>query len=211
MADNANSGHAARSFRRERLNIVASVSVNGGPLVPVSVVDISGNGIGIIGPPSLTVGTRVIVHMERIGAVHGHVSRLTDERVAIAFSDTPDGHDLRQRRIDWRASLKHDRRRHGRARPIAPRGRRIVVPLVSMASGAGLAEVMDISESGMSVRSDIPLRSGDRILVGGVPGEVLRVAFGMTALRYDDAQQAGRIILSSEAASSPQPAGFRIA
>jgi hypothetical protein len=197
MTKNAEPEYRSRAFRRERLDIVGTLSFRGSPLVPVSVIDVSGNGVSIFAPSDLTVGTPVIIHLDRMGATRGTVVRTDGTLLGIQFEDTPDLCDMRQRRIWWRAAMNRDRRARPRATPTPPRGHWIGVTVVSMADGEGAGEVVDISDAGISIRTDIPLRAGEHIVVGGVAGRVVRTADGMTGVRYDNAEDARHIALRS--------------
>jgi PilZ domain len=158
---------------------------------PCQSVDISPGGLSILGPVVGNLGERVVVYLDQLGRVEGTVTRHFQNGFAIAFSATMRKRDKLAAQLTWLANrqilgLPEDRR-HDRNQP---RNARTVITLDS--GQQIVCRLIDVSTSGASISTDLKLGMGQRIVVGKLPGKIVRVFEGGVAVEF------GRILTELE-------------
>ena len=158
---------------------------------PCQTVDISPGGLSILAPVVGNLGERVVIYLDQLGRVEGTVTRHFQNGFAIAFSATMRKRDKLAAQLTWLANrqilgLPEDRR-HDRNQP---RNARTVVTLDT--GQQVVCRLIDVSTSGASVSTDLKLAMGQRIVVGKLPGKIVRVFEGGVAVEF------GRILTELE-------------
>ena len=132
-----------------------------------------------------------MVYLDQLGRVEGTVTRHFQNGFAIAFSATMRKRDKLAAQLTWLANrqilgLPEDRR-HDRNQP---RNARTVVTLDN--GQQVVCRLIDVSTSGASVSTDLKLEMGQRIVVGKLPGKIVRMFEGGVAVEF------GRILTELE-------------
>jgi hypothetical protein len=158
---------------------------------PCQSVNISPGGMALLAPVPGNLGERVIVYLDQVGRVEGQVVRHFQNGFAIAFSATIRKRDKLAAQLTWLANreilgLPEDRR-HDRLQP------RITRTVITLDDGQQVvARLIDVSTSGAGIATDLKLVMGQRIVVGKLPGKVVRVFEGGVAVEF------GRILTAAE-------------
>jgi hypothetical protein len=158
---------------------------------PCQTVDISPGGLSILAPVLGNLGERVVIYLDQLGRVEGTVTRHFQNGFAIAFSATMRKRDKLAAQLTWLANrqilgLPEDRR-HDRNQP---RNARTVITLDD--GQQVVCRLIDVSTSGASVSTDLKLAMGQRIVVGKLPGKIVRMFEGGVAVEF------GRILTELE-------------
>jgi hypothetical protein len=158
---------------------------------PCQSVNISPGGLAILAPVPGNLGERVVVYLDQIGRVEGTVVRHFQNGFAIAFSATIRKRDKLASQLTWLANrqilgLPEDRR-HDRLQP------RIARTVITLDNGQQVvARLIDVSTSGAGIATDLKLVMDQRIVVGKLPGKVVRIFDGGVAVEF------GRILTQPE-------------
>jgi PilZ domain len=158
---------------------------------PCQTVNISPGGLAILAPVMGNLGERVVVYLDQLGRVEGTVTRQFQNGFAIAFSATVRKRDKLASQLTWLANrqllgLPEDRR-HDRVQPRIPR------TVITLDNGQQVvARLIDISTSGAGISTDLKLAMDQRIVVGKLPGKVVRIFEGGVAVEF------GRILTGPE-------------
>jgi hypothetical protein len=158
---------------------------------PCQSVNISPGGMALLAPVPGNLGERVVVYLDQVGRVEGQVVRHFQNGFAIAFSATIRKRDKLAAQLTWLANreilgLPEDRR-HDRLQP------RITRTVITLDDGQQVvARLIDVSTSGAGIATDLKLVMGQRIVVGKLPGKVIRVFEGGVAVEF------GRILTVAE-------------
>jgi len=158
---------------------------------PCQTLNISPGGLALIAPVVGNLGERVVVYLDQLGRVEGTVARHFPNGFGIAFSATVRKRDKLAAQLTWLANrqilgLPEDRR-HDRVQPRIPR------TIITLDGGRQfVSRLIDVSTSGASVTTDVPLVMGQRIVVGKLPATVVRLFDGGAAVEF------GRILTPPE-------------
>jgi len=158
---------------------------------PCQSVNISPGGMALLAPVPGNLGERVVVYLDQVGRVEGQVVRHFQNGFAIAFSATIRKRDKLAAQLTWLANreilgLPEDRR-HDRLQA------RITRTVITLDDGQQVvARLIDVSTSGAGIATDLKLVMGQRIVVGKLPGKVIRVFEGGVAVEF------GRILTVAE-------------
>ena len=150
---------------------------------PCQTIDISPGGVALIAPAAGEIGERVVVYLEQLGRMEGHIARLLDQGFAIATTSTLRKRDKLAAQLTWLANrdalgLPEDRR-HER---IVPRLAHTVLRTVDGQEHA--ARIIDVSLSGAAVATAASIAKGTKVAVGRTRGRVTRVFDGGLAVEF---------------------------
>ena len=140
---------------------------------PCQVANMSPGGAALLAPGIGNVGERVIAYLDHIGRVEGKIARIIDNGFAMTVSATPRKRDKLAAQLTWLANrdilnLPEDRR-HDRIIPRNP------IAAVTLPSGIVInCRIMDLSLSGAAVATDRRPEIGESVMLGRVPGRVIR-------------------------------------
>ena len=162
-----------RRFQRVRVNLLGRYMLVDRREFPCQVSDMSPGGMTLIAPMTGQVGERVIAYVDHVGRLEGVVARHFQNGFAMTIAATPRKRDKLAAQLTWLANrhilgLPEDRR-HGRVAPRNPSARLILPNGVNVA-----CRVIDISESGVAIKSDQRPEIGVMVTVGKTQGRVVR-------------------------------------
>lgn len=179
-----------RQFQRVRVNLLGRYMLSDRREYPCQVADMSPGGMALIAPVRGQVSERVIAYVNHVGRLEGVVARHIENGFAMTIAATPRKRDKLAAQLTWLANrhilgLPEDRR-HGRITPRNPAGRLI------LANGRNVAcRVIDISQSGAAIATDLRPEIGSPITIGKTQGRVVRhlddgIAIEFTRLQHPD-------------------------
>ena len=154
------------------------------------VINMSPGGMALIAPVSGNIGERVIAYVDHLGRLEGRIARHLQNGFAMTISATPRKRDKLAAQLTWLANrhilnLPEDRR-HGRFVP------RVVVARLVMPNGTHMGvRIIDISLSGAGIATSQRPEIGSYVMLGRIPGRVVRhleegFAMEFTRLQHPD-------------------------
>lgn len=150
---------------------------------PCRTVNISPGGLLLAAPSRGAIGEKVVLYFDTIGRLEGEIVRHTLDGFAISFSMTSARRDRLADLLTW--MINHDYvglpedRRHRR---ISPHQTASIMTLAD--GGVAPVEVVDVSVSGVGLRSDVIPPLGARVEVGRRGGKVVRHFDGGLAVEF---------------------------
>jgi hypothetical protein len=139
---------------------------------PCKLVDISVGGAAIIAPVEVEEGERIVAYFDHIGGIEGTVARRFNAGFAIEFTITQHKREKLAAQLTWlgnRDELGGEERRHER---IVPKNGESILKL---ADGISIScEVLDVSISGASIKTEARPEFGQEIMLGKLRGRVVR-------------------------------------
>lgn len=162
-----------RRFQRVSVNLLGRYMLADRREFPCQVTNMSPGGMALIAPVAGQVGERVIAYVDHVGRLEGVIARQFQNGFAMTVAATTRKRDKLAAQLTWLANrhilnLPEDRR-HGRMTPRNPMAR-LILP-----NGVNLScRVIDISQSGIAIKSDQRPEIGILITVGKTPGRVVR-------------------------------------
>ena len=173
-----------RFFPRFDVSLMGVCSINLGPDVHCTSIDISVSGIALRTTAPAEIGDAVIVAFREFGMAKGRVARLFEGGFALAF-DNIDPHRSRlSQYLVWlvrgvERDLDDDRQ-HDR---IVPLNR-----IMTLSRGDGsktFGRVQNLSRSGIAFTSTAVLAVGEAVVIGRHPARILRVFDDGAAAAFD--------------------------
>jgi hypothetical protein len=162
-----------RRFQRVSVNLLGRYMLADRREYPCQVTNMSPGGMALVAPVSGAQGDRVIAYVDHVGRLEGVIARQFQNGFAMTIAATTRKRDKLAAQLTWLANrhilgLPEDRR-HGRMTPRNPMAR-LILP-----NGVNLScRVIDISQSGIAIKSDQRPEIGILITVGKTPGRVVR-------------------------------------
>src|SRR5262245_58768643 len=162
-----------RRFQRVNVNLLGRYMLEDRREFPCQVYTMSLGGMALIAPVPGRINERVIAYLDHVGRVEGVVTRLFDNGFAMTVNATARKRDKLATQLTWLANrdllnLPEDRR-HSRIIPKNPSGR-LILP-----NGRDVAvHVVDISESGAAIRTELRPEIGTPVTIGKTAGRVVR-------------------------------------
>ena len=150
---------------------------------PCRTINISPGGLLLAAPSRGAIGEKVVLYFDTIGRIEGEIVRHTLDGFAITFAMTAARRDKLADLLTW--MINHDYvglpedRRHRR---IAPRQTASVMSLPD--GDHAMVQVVDVSVSGVGLRSDVIPPIGARVEVGRRAGKVVRHFEGGLAVEF---------------------------
>ncbi|MFN3608326.1 MAG: PilZ domain-containing protein [Hyphomonas sp.] len=182
------SGRDRRGFKRVELKLAGRFLIGDSEDHVLSTADISCDGAFIVSSEKPGLDEQVVCYFDEVGRVVANVVRVSPEGFAVRFHTSPHKRDKLADRLTWlinrdRLGLEEER---GETRYQAS-GEAVV----TLASGGQLhCSVTDISLTGAAFEtSGKPPFVGERVTVGNLVGEVVRVAGNKFAVRYVHGQK----------------------
>jgi PilZ domain-containing protein len=179
-----------RRFQRVRVELLGRYMLPDRREYPCQVINMSPGGMALIAPVGGAPGDRVIAYVDHLGRLEGHVARMFPNGFAMTIGATPRKRDKLAAQLTWLAnrhilSLPEDRR-HGRIAPRNPISRLI------MPNGVNVScRIIDVSQSGAGVATELRPPIGALVTLGKVQGRVVRhiedgFAIEFTRLQHPD-------------------------
>lgn len=140
---------------------------------PCQTINMSPGGVAVRAPVVGRVGERVVLYLEQIGRIEGHVARVFEDGFAIACSATRHKQEKLANQLTWLANrdilgLPEDRR-HER---VVPRNTR---SLLRIEDGREyIVRLIDVSRSGAAVATTLSPPVGSNVVIGKTEARVAR-------------------------------------
>src|SRR5262245_53863738 len=179
-----------RRFQRVKVHLLGRYMLPDRREFPCQIINMSPGGLALLAPGIGNVGDRVIAYLDHIGRVEGKITRIIDNGFAMTVGATARKRDKLAAQLTWLANrsilnLPEDRR-HGRIVPRDQNAR------LTLASGAVVnVRIIDISLSGAGIATAQRPEVGSQIMLGKIPGRVVRqleegFAVEFTRLQHPD-------------------------
>jgi len=162
-----------RRHQRVGVNLLGRYMLPDRREFPCQVTNMSPGGMALIAPVPGQVGDRVIAYVDHVGRLEGVVARQFENGFAMTIAATSRKRDKLAAQLTWLANrhilgLPEDRR-HGRITPRNPMAR-LVMP-----NGVNVAvRVIDISQSGVALKTEHRPEIGAPVTIGKTQGRVVR-------------------------------------
>ena len=176
-----------RRFRRMPLTVSGRMLDSAGREYDCRTADLSPGDVRLTAPALPAVGERVVLYLEEFGRVAGRVSRQCGEHeVAIVFESSAHKQEKLAEKLTWVLNKHAHDDAVDEALGAAPTpGQRKQMARIELESGEMIAgEVLDLSLSGMTVRSNAAPALGMWVRFGGVYGRVARRIEGGFAIDF---------------------------
>ena len=140
---------------------------------PCQTIDMSPGGLSLIAPVPAQQGERIVVYLDHVGRVEGHMVRTVPNGFAMTVAATIRKRDKLAAQLTWLSNrsmlgLPEDRR-HER---VAPRNPRAV--LVTEDGSETEVRIIDVSLSGAAVTTSLDLPIGTPVTLGKTAARVVR-------------------------------------
>ena len=136
---------------------------------PCQVDSIDADGATLLSEQAVESGTSIIAYLEDIGRVDGTLETVTEGGFYIAFNLTGQRRERMERRLEWIDNADPAGRRDKRFVPETS------VSQITLSDGREYAcEVLDISISGASIKTDVLPSIGTYLSLGKMRGRVVR-------------------------------------
>jgi hypothetical protein len=143
--------------------------------------------IDFAAPGGADVGDRVIAYIDELGRIEGVVAAATTGGFAIAVTASLGKRERLTRKIAWLYDRQEGRaaeaRKHQRIEPETEA--RIDIVFEGQSDEAA---VVDCSQSGVALYTELPLKPGDKLAIGGLTAKVVRIRNGVLAAEFDKLQ-----------------------
>jgi hypothetical protein len=162
-----------RRHQRVRVNLLGRFMLEDRREYPCQTIDMSPGSAALITPVTGKMGERVVAYIDHLGRLEGEIARLFDGGFAITLSHTWHKKDKLASTLTWLANrhtlnLPEDRR-HERIVP------KIASAWITMPDGRkSPCRIIDLSQSGAAVATEVKPPLGARILLGSIRSNVVR-------------------------------------
>lgn len=180
-------GHDRRRYKRVSLALLGRFMRPNRQEYPCKLVDISVGGAALMSPVAVDNGERIVAYFDHLGGIEGHVVRAFEGGFAIRIAATQHKREKLAAQLTWlinRKDLGPDgERRHERGAPPTAGSR------MTLANGAIVpCQVVDVSVSGASLRTDMRPETGQVIVLGRLRARVVRHHADGIAIQFLDIQ-----------------------
>lgn len=172
-----------RRFKRARVAVVGRYMLENKQEFPCLTVDVSAGGLLLTGPGKGRIGEKVVLYFDTFGRIEGEIVRQTPDGFAISFTMPAAKRDKMADLLTW--MINHDYvglpedRRHRRITPTRTQS------LMRVTNGQTIpVEVVDVSVSGVGLRTDNIPPVGARVEIGRRAGRVVRHFNGGLAVEF---------------------------
>lgn len=172
-----------RRYQRVKVSLLGRYMLADRREYPCQTVDMSPGGLALVAPVAGQPAERVIVYLDHVGRIEGHIARVLPNGFAMSLSATQRKREKLADQLTWIANqqalgLPEDRR-HER---VTPRNTR---SLLIMPDGREFAcRVIDVSLSGAAINIDNPPPMGTAVTLGRTQARVVRHFEGGVALEF---------------------------
>ncbi len=162
-----------RRHHRVRVNLLGRYMLTDRREFPCQVSEMSPAELEVVATAKGQVGERVICYVDHIGRVEGVITQLNDQGFSMTVATTTRKRDKIAAQLTWLANrhilnLPEDRR-HERFEPRVPSAR------LALPDGTNfVCRIIDLSESGVALRTNTRPEIGTQVTVGKIPGRVVR-------------------------------------
>ena len=168
-------GRERRWFQRVRVNLLGRFILPDRREFPCQVQDMSPGGVALVAPVSGRIGERVVAYVDQLGRFEGTIVRTNPTGFALAFAATPRKRDKLAAQLTWLANRYllnlPQERKHER---FVPRNSHAI--LVLPAGTSASCQVVQLSQSGAAVRSQVKPPVDSMVRLGKVEGRVVRIS-----------------------------------
>ncbi len=172
-----------RRHQRVQVNILGRFMLEDRREYPCQVIDMSPGGFAMITPVSGRVGERVVAYLDHLARVEGRISRIIDGGFAVEMRNTVRRRDKIANVLTWLANRDNlnlpEDRRHDRFVPKNPMTR-VILPDET----EHICRIIDVSESGAAIATDMIPEMGERITIGQMRARVVRRIEGGFAVEF---------------------------
>ncbi len=146
---------------------------------PCQMASIDADGVTLLSDHSVEPGTPVIAYLDDIGRVDGTMEKTVDEGFYVAFNLTGRRRERMERRLEWFEQSDPEERRDDR---YAPKDK---TSQITLHDGREYScEVIDISVSGASIKTDVLPAIGTYLSLGRMRGRVVRFTSDGIAIEF---------------------------
>jgi len=162
-----------RRHQRVNVSLLGRYMLESRREYPCQTTDMSPGGVVLNAPTPGAVGERVICYLDQIGRIEGVIIRHVPHGFAMNISATLRKRDKLAAQLTWLANrsslgLPEDRR-HERMVPRNPR------TMLTLDDGRQiLCRMLDVSQSGAGLATDLRLPLGARVVIGRTAARVVR-------------------------------------
>lgn len=162
-----------RRHQRVKVALLGRYMLSSRREYPCQTVDMSPGGLALIAPVPAQPGERVVVYLDHVGRVEGHMVRAIPNGFAMSVSATIRKRDKLAAQLTWLTNrnmlgLPEDRR-HERVAPKNPRA-----VLVTENGVQSEVRIIDVSLSGAAVATSLDLPIGTPVMLGKTAARVVR-------------------------------------
>jgi hypothetical protein len=179
-----------RWFQRVRVNLLGRFILSDSREYPCQVQDMSPGGVCLVAPVSGKVGERVVAYVDQVGRLDGTNVRTNPTGFALSFAATPRKRDKLAAQLTWLANRNllnlPQQREHQRVVPRNPHA-----TLVLAAGSLATCQVVQLSQSGAAVRSQVRPPVDSLVRLGRVEGRVTRVSDDGFAVEFTNSPRSG--------------------
>jgi hypothetical protein len=173
-----------RRHQRVEVSLLGRYMLEDRQEFPCVTTDMSPGGVACIASVRGGIGERVVIYLDQIGRVEGHVARHTDRGFAVAFNLPYVKREKIANQLTWLANrdilaLPEDRR----FERIVPLRRHTIVRINGEAEH--IVKLIDISMSGAAVSTTLMPSIGATAILGHTSGKVVRHFEGGFAVAFD--------------------------
>jgi hypothetical protein len=171
---NASRREDRRRFQRVNVNLLGRYMLPDRREFPCQVQNMSLGGMYVVAPVAGRLQERVVAYVDHVGRVEGVITRLFDNGFAMTIAASARKRDKLAAQLTWLANrhilnLPEDRR-HDRVVPKNNSSGRVVLP-----NGRDVAvQIIDMSASGVGVKSELRPEIGTSVAIGKTSGRVVR-------------------------------------
>ncbi len=166
-------GDERRRHHRVALSLLGRYMLANRHEFPCQTRDMSPGGVALFAPTCGDVGERVVLYLDRMGRIEGHIARPLPNGFAMAFSVPTLKRERLAEHLTWianRTTLGLNEDRDNERTEILAKS-----TLLRLTTGAEIeAQIIDVSLSGLAVRHEAPPPIGTRLVAGRTPGRVVR-------------------------------------
>ncbi|HTJ01941.1 MAG TPA: PilZ domain-containing protein [Methylovirgula sp.] len=173
-----------RRHQRVEVSLLGRYMLEDRQEFPCVTTDMSPGGVACIASVRGGIGERVVIYLDQIGRVEGHIARHTDRGFAVSLTMPYVKREKIANQLTWLANrdilaLPEDRR----FERIVPLRRHTIVRINGEAEH--IVKLIDISMSGAAVATTLVPSIGSTAILGHTPGKVVRHFEGGFAVAFD--------------------------
>ncbi|MDR4308371.1 PilZ domain-containing protein [Chelatococcus sambhunathii] len=181
-----------RRHQRVKVALLGRYMLSSRREYPCQTVDMSPGGLALIAPVPAQPGERVVVYLDHVGRVEGHMVRAIPNGFAMSVSATIRKRDKLAAQLTWLTNrnmlgLPEDRR-HERVAPKNPRA-----VLVTEDGVQSEVRIIDVSLSGAAVMTSLDLPIGTPVMLGKTAARVVRHFENGIAVEFARTQNAEQL------------------
>ncbi|MEL7229517.1 MAG: PilZ domain-containing protein [Pseudomonadota bacterium] len=173
-----------RAHERLPVALMGRALMPNGLEIPCQATDISPGDVGLVASFAPVMNDQVVVYLDHVGRLAGHVARIYEAGFALKLDVTPRKKEKLEARIEWLRAHDHfgveDQRGHKRIEP-----RQDNTQIILQDGRKYDVEIIDISISGAALQSAVRPAIGTRLTVAGMSGVVVRHFTEGMAIEFD--------------------------